>query len=62
MASPEQAHSDHRITADYDSLMDVMYVMLNPIVPTEGDGIAGGVELDYSLDAGGKHILQGHVR
>jgi Protein of unknown function (DUF2283) len=37
-----------QVTADYDRLVDVLYVTLGtPEGPVEGDGLPGGVELDY---------------
>lgn len=41
-----------RMTADYDSVADVLYVMVNPPESVEGDGLPEGVELDYSIQSG----------
>jgi uncharacterized protein YuzE len=40
------------VTADYDRAADVLYLMRGSLRPVEGTGLAGGVELDYSLDDG----------
>lgn len=40
------------LVADYDRSSDVLYITLGPIRPVEGDGLPGGVELDYTLEDG----------
>ena len=41
-----------RFSADYDRSMDVLYLFLGEPQPVEGDGLPGGIELDYSLQSG----------
>ena len=36
----------------YDRPVDVLHITVGPLVPYEGDGLPGGVELDFSLDDG----------
>lgn len=40
------------IAADYDRNADVLYVARGERVPAEGEGLPGGVELDYALTDG----------
>jgi hypothetical protein len=40
------------VTADYDRPADVLYIARGERVPAEGEGLAGGVELDYALADG----------
>ena len=41
-----------RFSADYDRSVDVLYLFLGEPQPVEGDGLPGGMELDYSLKSG----------
>jgi hypothetical protein len=40
------------VAADYDSNADVLYIARGERVPAEGEGLPGGVELDYALADG----------
>jgi hypothetical protein len=40
------------VTADYDRHSDVLYIARGERVPAEGEGLPGGVELDYALADG----------
>jgi hypothetical protein len=40
------------IAADYDRNADVLYIARGERVPAEGEGLPGGVELDYALADG----------
>ena len=40
------------IAVDYDRNADVLYIARGERVPAEGEGLAGGVELDYALADG----------
>jgi hypothetical protein len=40
------------VTADYDRPADVLYIARGERVPAEGEGLPGGVELDYALADG----------
>lgn len=52
MAAEELAGSQSRgLWSSYDELVDVLY-LVKEAVPSEGEGIARGVELDYSLSDG----------
>ena len=48
MARPHQM----MLKADYDRAVDVLYIILGEPVAVEGDGLPGGVELDFALDSG----------
>jgi hypothetical protein len=36
------------VSADYDRRVDVLYIARGERVPAEGEGIPGGIELDYA--------------
>ena len=40
------------LRADYDRSVDVLYFFTGKSVPIEGDGLPGGVEIDYSIASG----------
>ena len=40
------------LTIDYDQPVDVLMVVAGDRVPVEGNGLPGGVELDYSIESG----------
>lgn len=40
------------VRADYDRLVDVLYITLGDPTPVEGDGLPRGVELDWALEGG----------
>jgi uncharacterized protein YuzE len=40
------------VAADYDPHADVLYIAHGERVPAEGEGLPGGVELDYTLADG----------
>lgn len=40
------------LRADYDRSVDVLYFFTGEAVPVEGDGLPGGVEIDYSIASG----------
>jgi uncharacterized protein YuzE len=52
MVASQMINEQTKMTADYDSLADVLYVMLNAPEQVEGDGKADGIELDYSMKSG----------
>lgn len=52
MVTTRIINDNARMTADYDSAADVLYVMINAPEPVEGDGLPDGIELDYSLRNG----------
>jgi uncharacterized protein YuzE len=41
-----------KLTVDYDPAVDVLYLVLGSPVELEGDGLSGGIELDYSVETG----------
>jgi uncharacterized protein YuzE len=41
-----------KLRADYDARGDVLYVILGAPVAVEGDGLPGGVELDFAIENG----------
>lgn len=41
-----------KLRADYDRAVDVLYFFTGKPVPVEGDGLPGGVEIDYAIDGG----------
>lgn len=41
-----------KLRASYDELADVLYISLGEPVPSEGDGVPNGIELDFTLDSG----------
>jgi uncharacterized protein YuzE len=47
-----QINKETRMTADYDSVADVLYVMINRPESVEGDEQPEGIELDYSVKNG----------
>ena len=40
------------VSADYDRRVDVLYIGRGERVPAEGEGLPGGIELDYALADG----------
>jgi hypothetical protein len=40
------------VAADYDRNADVLYIARGERIPAEGEGLPGGVELDYALADG----------
>jgi hypothetical protein len=41
-----------KVAARYDRGVDVLYVTLGDAVACEGDGRAGGIELDFAIEGG----------
>lgn len=39
-----------KLAASYDQAVDVLYVVLGSPKELEGDGLPGGIELDYAFD------------
>jgi hypothetical protein len=37
------------LRTSYDRISDVLYIWLGEPVPSEGDGVPNGIELDYAL-------------
>jgi hypothetical protein len=44
--------SEAKITAIYDSPVDVMHLTVGAGQPYEGDGLPEGIEIDYSIETG----------